>query len=1251
MSIKIGKYEIRAEFGHDTFTRTFRAFDPDVVRPVTVVVLTEVADNQRLTSFRSDAAAAANIHHENIAAIYELGEHVGLPFIAMQHLQGEDLRQVIASRTPLTLLQKMLLMFDVADALKAAHRGGISHVGITPAGIILLEDGSAKITELGAVRLTRPAWNGSAQQESYDGEALYMSPEQLTSSASPDLLSDIFAYGAIYYELLTGEHPFAPAGSRAVTLRIVNEDPTPLRTLAPDCPEALEQIVHRALQKDRELRYQSLDDVQCDAEPVLQELKRERAAALLIEGHRLLGEEQSDRAQAVVREVLELDPGNREARRLRDTIREPLQRRIIRSRLDALVRRADDEAAARRFGEAVQILESALRLDPADAAIRSRLEEARAFMERSHRGAAFLAEARQFLDEQNLAEARQSASAAIENDPESHDARQLLETIQEAIERREQDLRFEEELTKAKNLVLVESFEEAIAILAGLEAGRPGSQQVAHWLSHARDQKSAKERQDRLQAGLTEARRHLENAQFREAVEQLEALRVELPEEERVMVLWAEAQDRLRIHERAQAVEKVRTEALGLCQARDFAVAIRVLEQGLESFPEEAELQRVLDDTLAASASYEREQAIAAAVRGALQEAQWLMDQGRPDLAAQLLRRNSTAYPEEVELTGRLALAEEILSDWEKRRSVQETLARVAALEHRQQWRTALIVLEEALKAHPGAAELAEATERLQSQIRESERQRKLARRLDLIRQKMAEQDWTQALSFIEASEKDFPGEPELERLLAQARLEQQRVECENVITAIGQCLADGELEQAEEILRRALECHPRETRLQALQEELEREKVHQGQWRAAEVLFGRRQFQEAEKILLALAARTPNHPDVRALLEAVRSGRADTEEQQFCDRGRLKALRLIEEQQFDEAVDLLRNLLSLFPNDPILQRDLQSALAARGQNRDEDDSAALEEETAPVSIAEESGDLQQSPSGAVVAGVAEKAHPPAAMPGPVQFVGAPFQIPVSSWRRPALLTMVALFLVTAATVPLWRFSRKQQSIALASPAPAPAKPAIGETRGTRTPAPPPAGSEPASSPSAAGKASADKTEKKVAATPARRVLEAFTLWRSGTPPRPGAPVPAPPAGIQETAASVPPGLPGASMQPIESPPASAAPVVILDGGPAPAKPERLRVGGDFQEPQLLSGPNVVIPQMARERKIYGVVKLEATISKEGTVTNVAAVSGHPILVEVARQAILARRYRPAILNGEPVEIKVPIQVVFDPKR
>ena len=152
---RIGKYEIQSELGRGGFGRVYRAYDATVGRLVAVKVLTAEAGKDLLTRFKNEAAAAGNLHHENIVTIYEFGEDKGLPFIAMEFLEGEDLQQVIASRRPLTLLQKLSIMSQVAEGLYCAHRHGVVHRDVKPANIRLLPDGAVKIMDFGIARLLR----------------------------------------------------------------------------------------------------------------------------------------------------------------------------------------------------------------------------------------------------------------------------------------------------------------------------------------------------------------------------------------------------------------------------------------------------------------------------------------------------------------------------------------------------------------------------------------------------------------------------------------------------------------------------------------------------------------------------------------------------------------------------------------------------------------------------------------------------------------------------------------------------------------------------------------------------------------------------------------------------------------------------------------------------------------------------------------------------------------------------------------
>ena len=638
LSARIGKYEVDAEIGQSATVKVFRALDRDTGRPVALKVLTDVADRALVERFRREIAAAAGVRNRSFIAIYELGEHVGLPFAAMQHLEGADLRRAIQTQRSLTLLQKMLIMWQVADGVQAAYRGGLSYVGIRPSGIALASDGSVTIQDFGIVRL------GGIEA---DDAAFYQAPEEFVGAGSPDELCDIFAWGTVYYELLTGNHPFLVENSGGTSIDLLHQEPARLRELAPDCPEALERLVHRALEKQRELRYQSMDDVRFDAEPILRDLKRSRAAVLSREARRLMDAQNLDEAQGILREALELDPDNQTAHRLRTTVQDLLQRRRVQPRVQTLLREAEEEVAAQRFARAAEILKSAVRLDSTNADAKGRLEQVLVRLAQIQKCAHLVAEGRRLLEQGNLTEAHDRASAALEQDPYHAEAAELLDAIGQAILREEAEAKIELQLAKAKSLLLLQSFDEALAILEDLRADFPDSPVVEHWVSHVAEQKKE------------------------------------------------------------------------------------------------------------------------AAVRHVTEEAQWLVGQDRPDLAAQLLREKSAELPDEPELLTRLATLEKTLPAWEERRFIQDALGRSAGLEQAQQWPVALTVLEEALETCPDSTELQEAAERLRALLRNQEVQRKLARRLDAIAQKMTAGAWQQAIPLIESALVEFPDEAELQTLLA----------------------------------------------------------------------------------------------------------------------------------------------------------------------------------------------------------------------------------------------------------------------------------------------------------------------------------------------------------------------------------------------------------------------------------------------------------------------------------------------------
>jgi serine/threonine protein kinase len=373
--LKIGKYEVQSELGMGGFGRVYKAFDPTVARPVAIKVLTALDSPDVVARIRNEAAATGNLHHPNIVTLYEFGMHEGSPYIVMEHLEGQDLQQMMAAGQPLSLLDKVRIMSQVGQALEYAHQKGVIHRDIKPANIRVLPGGNVKVMDFGIARLAHNNTERITQTGSMIGTILYMSPEQLRGQDA-DAQCDIFAYGLVFYELLSGKHPFQASSLASIIARITVEEPAALSEAAPGCPLALEHVIMHALQKHRDLRYQSLSDLLFDLNPVLLDLQAQRAAELIGEAHDLLSAGQPTEALRAVMHALNLDPSQADARKLREQIRRAEQQIPVQSRIEAVLKAAHDHTERGSIDEAIALLQLARSEYPDNPEITRRLEEA-----------------------------------------------------------------------------------------------------------------------------------------------------------------------------------------------------------------------------------------------------------------------------------------------------------------------------------------------------------------------------------------------------------------------------------------------------------------------------------------------------------------------------------------------------------------------------------------------------------------------------------------------------------------------------------------------------------------------------------------------------------------------------------------------------------------------------------------------------------------------------------------------------------
>ena len=375
---KIGKYEVVDVLGKGGMGVVYKAMDPQIGRLVAIKMMTGgfAEHPDLLKRFYREAQSTGTLQHPNIVIVHDLGEQGGNPYLVMEFLEGEPLSEMIATRRKLSMAQKLEYIIQALSGLNYAHQKGIVHRDVKPANLMVLRDGAVKIVDFGIARLGDQRLTKTGQVM---GTITYMSPEQINAQVV-DGRTDIFSTGVMLYELLTYALPFEGKDTTATMLKIISEPPPPLQTYLPGFPPELEEILHKALAKDREERYATAEDFAFELRRVQESVRKGMLGEYVEQARASLERQELTKARELLQQVLKVDTQHQVAKELMQEVQQRLQKQQRGEQIRQLRAHAEEALAQKLYDDALSCAEQAITLDktnPELLNLRDRAQEAR----------------------------------------------------------------------------------------------------------------------------------------------------------------------------------------------------------------------------------------------------------------------------------------------------------------------------------------------------------------------------------------------------------------------------------------------------------------------------------------------------------------------------------------------------------------------------------------------------------------------------------------------------------------------------------------------------------------------------------------------------------------------------------------------------------------------------------------------------------------------------------------------------------
>jgi hypothetical protein len=950
---QVGKYEVLGELGHGAMGVVYRARDPMINRLVALKTITSgvANDPEMLQRFYREAQAAGGLQHPNIVTIYDMGEAGSIPYIAMQLVEGENLEQLIARRSPLPLTLKLAYAMQACRAFDFAHKQGIVHRDIKPGNVMVSKDGTVKVVDFGIARVLDTS---RTQTGMLIGTFAYMSPEQYYGEHA-DERSDIWSFGVLLYELLSYRRPFQGSTPGSLMHSICNEEPSPLNEILPDCPKELELVISKMLRKSLSERYESMEDVLLDLDLISKTLQTQSVADFLERAFQLLEQENYAEARDLVRQALQLEAGNQQARALLEKANAGVKRVHNRPKAQQLVEKGQALLGEGKLQEARVAAENALQLDSSFGPAEDLQHAIQKELDRARQVAEWLDVARRHVAEGLPDDAENLLAKVLEMEPRNAAAQNLQHQVLKEKAERERRRRLFEGMQQAHGLWTQQDYGDCIRLLQVLDQEFPGEEEVLRVLETVREDQLQQQRQQ----GMLQARNLLAAGRHGDAISHLSDLQARFPNHDEIPRLLEEVRKDQLIQGRSVGM----AEARSLLAAGQYEASIALLTSLQKTFPDELEIPQLLDSACQAQAEQLRQRGIGEATKlldarqyaeslaylviletqfpgdeeilelqktvrkqQAEQEKQRRLEEARHLLAAHRLEECATLlsslekqFPNDAEILGLQNAIQEDLAKQKKHQGLEEVRTFLAS----KNYGKAIALLASLYQAFPND----EAIRKLLESTRKEEADHLKREGLSQARALLAARSYEESIDILSKLQADFPAEPEIAKLLATAREDLAEEQKQQKLTEARGYLAAQSFQKALQTLDGLLAAHPRDSQVIKLrtlaQNEYEKyskaEKLQQ-ELDALKKLMNEKKYAEVVARTKELLAQFPSEPKFVRLAEFAADQQANIEKELLLKKILEQAQACFHAGRFEEATRAAQDGLKAFPGNSDLQ-------------------------------------------------------------------------------------------------------------------------------------------------------------------------------------------------------------------------------------------------------------------------------------------------------------------------------------------